>query len=489
MDNGVISPITDFIRELFAGLSSGLLLFGGPADIIRYVVDIALITFVIYYLLRVLRETRAWQLLKGALLIVLITMICGIFGLEMVSFIFEKILYIVAIAFVVIFQPELRRALETVGLKSFSPISVAFAPEYQDTQHVISNMIDEMSSACMKMAKSYTGALIIFERNSKLSELTNQENAVKLDSSVTANMLLSIFYKGSPLHDGAILIRDGRIVAARCHILLADNYRVREDLGTRHRAAVGASELGDAIAIAISEERGTISIALDGTLYVMQNMEELKNNLRFLLGVSGPATTLGQRIRSRYANRKNKTKAVPQAAEQKATLSTISSTAGTPKTNTILDSQKENSENKNSISESLTKRKYTKTATYQKVLMFLFSFFVSMCLWLYIQITGNPIAEKTVTVKVESVHADLLTERDLDAYFPVTSVTIDVVGRKSTIDKFESDDISAYVDFSEIYTPGIVEMNIKTTSEISEYFRVQSQNKEKISVVINEKEE
>jgi len=99
-------------------------------------------------------------------------------------------------------------------------------------------------------------------------------------------MLQSIFYKGSPLHDGAILIRNGRIAAARCHIPLADNYHIREDLGTRHRAAIGASEMGDAISIAVSEEIGTISIALDGSLYIMQNGEDLRSNLQYLLGVT-----------------------------------------------------------------------------------------------------------------------------------------------------------------------------------------------------------
>ncbi len=501
MNNGVIAPIVDFIRELFAGLNSGLLFFGGPADIVRYVVDILLITFVIYYLLRVLRETRAWQLLKGALLIVIITMVCGIFGLEMVGFIFDKILYVVAVAFVIIFQPELRRALETVGLKSFSPLSVAFAPDYQDSQHVVSDMVDEMSTACMQMAQTYTGALIIFERNSRLSELTQQENAVKLDSSVTMTMLSSIFYKGSPLHDGAIVIRNGRIIAARCHVPLADNYRIREDLGTRHRAAIGASELGDAVAIAVSEERGTVSIALDGTLYVMKNREELRNNLRYLLGVAGTVPTLGERIRSRYNDGRNKARykkaiRVAQAARAKS-VSTGTATEKTPSADAIAEgaatagvtSSAELRDVATAGTLPVAIKKHATTATYQKVLMIAASFVISLGLWLYIQITSNPIAEKSVTVKVESLNADILQDRGLDAYYPVTSVTLNVVGRKATIDRFESDDISAFVDFSDIFTAGITEMEIRTNSGISEYFRVESQSKEKVSVVITTDEE
>lgn len=519
MDNGIISPIVDFIRELIAGLSSGLLFFGGPGDIVRYIIDILLITFVIFYLLLVLRETRAWQLLKGALLIVLITMICGVLGLEMVRFIFDKILYVVAVAFVVIFQPELRRALETVGLKSFSPISQAFTSDYQDEQHLLSEMIDEMTEACDKMAKTFTGALIIFERNSKLSELTNQENAVKLDSAVSTNMLMSIFYKGSPLHDGAILIRGGRIVAARCHVPLADNYHIREDLGTRHRAAIGASELGDAIAVVISEERGTISVAMDGTLYQMEGMEDLRSNLKYLLGVSGESVSLSQKIRFRYTNRKRKVKsAVAKVkrdstaskevavkaedvsfptddieritpANSTATVSPGSITRGNDsiqKKESQIDQANKKYINPKSGIAPISKRKTSSTATYQRVLMFIASFFVTLFLWLYIQITTNPIAEKVVTVRVESVNAEMLSERGLDAYYPVTTVSIEVVGRKSTIDKFDNEDISAYVDFSDIFQPGVKEMQIKTSSGISEYFRVQSQNKEKISVVINE---
>jgi len=502
LDNGVIAPIIDFIRELFAGLNSGLLFFGGPADIVRYVVDILLITFVIYYLLRVLRETRAWQLLKGALLIVIITMVCGIFGLEMVGFIFDKILYVVAVAFVIIFQPELRRALETVGLKSFSPLSVAFAPDFQDSQHVVSDMVDEMSSACMQMAQTYTGALVIFERNSRLSELTQQENAVKLDSSVTTTMLASIFYKGSPLHDGAIVIRNGRIIAARCHVPLADNYRIREDLGTRHRAAIGASELGDAVAIAVSEERGTVSIALDGTLYVMKNREDLRNNLRYLLGVAGTVPTLGQRIRSRYNDGKNKARYKKAIRVAKAASSSDASIV----TSVDKDTRTDNPVNTDTHSSGVANvselrdvaaagtlpvatKKHTTTATYQKVLMIAVSFVISLGLWLYIQITSNPIAEKSVTVKVASVNAEILEDRDLDAYFPVTSVTLNIVGRKATIDRFESDDISAFVDFSDIFTTGITEMEIRTSSGISEYFRVESQSKDKVSVVITTDEE
>ena len=130
-----------------------------------------------------------------------------------------------------------------------------------------------------------TGALIIIERSTRLGELYEQENAVRVDAIVSSALLRQIFYTGSPLHDGAVVIRDGRVAAARVHIALSDNYHLRRDFGLRHRAAVGASEMGDAIAVVVSEERGTISIAVDGVLHVLGNADSLRTHLHRLLGI------------------------------------------------------------------------------------------------------------------------------------------------------------------------------------------------------------
>lgn len=491
MDDSFLAQIFDFINEIFKGFNSGVLFFGGPIDIIRYIVDILLITFILYGLLRILRETRAWQLLKGLLLIFLMTIICSLLGLEMVSFIINNVLYIVALAFVVIFQPELRRALETVGLKSFSSISVAFSTEEQDPQHILTRMIDETVSACVKMSKSFTGALIIFERTSKLSELTLQENAVKLDSSVTDAMLMSIFYKGSPLHDGALLIRNGRIAAARCHIQLADNYHVREDLGTRHRAAIGASELGDAIAIVVSEERGTISVALDGCLYTMESGEDLRSNLRYLLGLAEVPASLAQRLRLRYLKGKAGSAARSGKSGRKSndrTPVSVPQLAGVPKTCSVSPeragvAQPEAAGSPVSMRVALTR--VAKSVRFQRTMMFLFSFLVSICLWMYIQITNNPIEQKTFQVSVNDRNYTMLSDKGLDAYYPITSVSVTVVGRKSTIDSFTESDINAYIDYSQVKNAGIAEMTIYATSTKSEYFRIEGQNPETVKVVIS----
>ena len=195
---------TDFIREVFSSLDSGYMFFGGPLDLVRYVIDILLVTFVLYSILRIIRDTRAWQLLKGVLLILAFVLVCSFLGLEMVGFIFNKLLYIIAILFVVIFQPELRHALETVGLKSFSSFSNVILNDDSDEQLKYVSMVDEIVKACTEMSKTYTGAIMLLERSTKLSELLKQENVVRLDSSVTNSMLQSIFYKGSPMHDGAL---------------------------------------------------------------------------------------------------------------------------------------------------------------------------------------------------------------------------------------------------------------------------------------------
>jgi len=491
LDNGVMAEIINFVREIFAGLSTGVLFFGGPIDIFKYVVDILLITFLLYNLIRVLRETRAWQLLKGVLLIVIIAMLCSLMGLEMVGFIFNKILYVVALAFVVIFQPELRRALETVGLKSFTSFTNAFSTDYQDPQHSLSRMVDQIVDACVKMGKTYTGALIIFERNSKLSELVEQENAVKLDSSVTDTMLQSIFYKGSPLHDGAILIRSGRIAAARCHIPLADNYHVREDLGTRHRAAIGASEMGDAIAIAVSEERGTISIALDGCLYVMQNGEDLRSNLQYLLGVSGSSNKFGHRMKTRNTQwfskqmesvfskkRGTQEPSGKQPPEKEMTGQVI--VCSVPQKQYDIPQAGDSTDSP--VAARLSASKAIRMTKIQKVFLFLVSLLISLGLWMYIQITTNPIAEKTFSIPIINQNANVLQERNLDAVYPVSEVTVNIVGRMKTMDAFTEADIKAYIDYSEITSAGVAELPINVSSGSSDYIRITNENPETIKV-------
>ena len=188
-----ITQIIEFINELIASLDNGVLFFGSPWDFIRYVLDIILVTFLFYWILLFIRQTRAWQLIKGIVLILVFVAFCGIVGLDMVGFIFNRMLYIVAILFVVLFQPELRRALETVGLRTSSATSPFRHSESVMTKEELNAFIKEISSACKEMSRTYTGALILIERHTRLDELLSQENVVTFDSEVTSSVLQSIF--------------------------------------------------------------------------------------------------------------------------------------------------------------------------------------------------------------------------------------------------------------------------------------------------------
>ena len=201
-NSAFISQIFQFINELINSLDKGTLFFGSPLDFIRYAADILLVTFLFYTILLFIRQTRAWQLIKGIVLILIFVMFCGVMGLDMVGFIFNRMLYVVAILFVVLFQPELRRALETVGLRTSSRFTDPFKHQEKPNNTELSTFINEICIACKEMCRSYTGALILIERKTKLDELLSQENVVKFDSSVTSSVLQSIFYKGSPMHDG-----------------------------------------------------------------------------------------------------------------------------------------------------------------------------------------------------------------------------------------------------------------------------------------------
>ncbi|NLT11206.1 MAG: TIGR00159 family protein [Clostridiaceae bacterium] len=499
MNEGIIAQVFDFFAEIFAGLDSGYLFFGGPADIIRYIFDILLITFLTFQLIKLLRQTRAWQLLQGLSLIVIFTMVCSLLGLEMVSFLFNRMLYVIAIAFVVIFQPELRRALETVGLKSFSKFSSAFIQDDPSENEDVTAMIDNIVYATNAMAKTYTGALIIIERNSKLGELLEQENVVFLDSSVNSPMLESIFYKGSPLHDGAVLIRNTRIVAARCHVPLSDTVHTLVNYGTRHRAAVGASEMGDAVAIAVSEERGKVSLAVRGCLYEMKNGEDLRKNLLGIFGMNSVASRFVRRIRYERNSLRKKTSdredsldtsPAMDSSAKSDTFRTVSEKADMMSSTgicTVSPADKSPTKKKplfHLFSTGKTTSTYNRMNTSHKILYILLSFLISLGLWMYIQINSNPVVEKSLSVPLFFKSESVLEENGLETNYNYNSVNIRIVGRKNVIDNLQSADMIASIDYSQITGPGVYYIPIDISSEKNVYYRLESQDPESISVVI-----
>ncbi len=477
----MFEKIADFIREIFSSLDSGYLFFGGPLDIVRYILDIAMVTFILYNILRIIRETRAWQLLKGVLLILAFILVCSFLGLEMVGFIFNKLLYIVAILFVVIFQPELRHALETVGLKSFSFSNVIVNDDSED-QLRTATMVDEIVKACTEMGKTRTGALILLERSTKLGELLKQENVVTLDSSVTNSMLQSIFYKGSPMHDGGLLIRDGRIIAARCHVPLAETFHMIEKYGTRHRAAVGASEIGDTVVVVVSEERGTMSVAVDGVLYEMKDGRELRNNLSYLMGLSSAPNRLTGK------NKRNSKKSKKTPAEEKLVVATEKATE-----NVAVVEKKESEETpkgKESLPVVARKKIRKKSSPATRALLILVSLLFSIVLWTYIQVTTNPVTEKTFTLDLKFENEQLLEEKKLYNAFPIQTITVRVVGRKNVIDTLSSADMEAYIDYADIQADELkagppVKMNVKVKSNNNVYFRVDMQRPESLALSLH----
>lgn len=465
--DSLITQIIDFIFELINSFSSGSVFFGSTLDVIRYAIDIFLVAALFYWILLFIKQSRAWQLIKGIILILLFVLMCGLFGLEMVGFIFNKLLYVFAILFIVLFQPELRRVLETVGLRSFISFRNLFASEDATQSAVSSTFIHEVSTACKEMAASCTGALILIERKTRLDELLTQENVVKFESSVTSSVLQSIFYKGSPMHDGGLLIRDGRIIAARCHVPLSVTMHNLERSGTRHRAAVGASEMGDTVVIVVSEERGKMSIAVNGNLYEMKDAMELEANLDYLLGISSDKIEkkgLG-RIISKVRRKKK--------AEEEARLAYVTAT----------EAAGENSEHlqiRTAKAEVMANSSRVGAGT--KLVLMLISLLLSFCLWMYIQVNTNPVVTKSITVPIS--YDDSATPDNIDVSYPVDTVEIEIVGRNNTIIELDEDDIVATLDYSAISQTGVVELPVIVYSPDNIYFRVESQVPETISVTV-----
>lgn len=492
-NTSIITQIFEFLGELFNSLDKGTLFFGSVWDFIRYAIDIALVTFLFYTLLMFIRQTRAWQLIKGIVLILLFVAFCGAVGLDMVGFLFNRLLYIVAILFVVLFQPELRRALETVGLRTSNAANPFRHSESIMTKDELNTFIKEISAACKEMSRTYTGALILIERHTRLDELLSQENVVTFDSEVTNAVLQSIFYKGSPMHDGGLLIRDGRIIAARCHVPLSVTMHSLERAGTRHRAAVGASEMGDTVAVVVSEERGKTSIAVNGRLFEMRSTRELEANLSYLLGLKeygGEQKTFIDKIIDKFRGKKDDSEQdllsqedVGKASKTKAAATAAASAASVPTTQVEVAGE-------SSVPITIRTRDADQTSNSQRVgtptriIFIVLSFFMSLFLWVYIQVINNPVVTRNITVPI-SQYQNLPDNAEVS--YPIKSVDLEIVGRAGTINKLTVDDIVVSVDYSEISEGdmGVVELPINVSSADGNiYFRVERQLPETISVTV-----
>lgn len=235
-------------------------------------IDILLLSIILFLAFRFFKSRKAGVLLLGVVLILALTLLAYIFKLEATYFIFNSILDIGVLALIILFQPEIRDALEKVGAGSMSGI-MNFGDQKKKRQ-LYSKAIDEICSAVIDLSRTKTGALIVISRTTKLDEIS--ETGITINADVNSFLLRNIFFNKAPLHDGAVVIDEARIVAAGCLLPLTRRTDVDADLGTRHRAAIGMSETSDAIVIVVSEETGTISIAYDCSLTRDYNAESLR---------------------------------------------------------------------------------------------------------------------------------------------------------------------------------------------------------------------
>ena len=230
------------------------------------IIEIAIISVVLYALLVWIKDTRAWMLFRGIILILIFFFVAAIFQMNTILWLGGKVLNAGLVAVIVVFQPELRHALEQLGRSDFLRRLKFFNLINRDTQKRFSDkMVSEIVRAVYDMGAVKTGALIVFERGVGLDERIR--SGIMLDSLISRQLLLNIFEKNTPLHDGAVIIRNDRIVAATCYLPLSDNMGLSKDLGTRHRAAVGVSEESDALVIIVSEETGQVAIAREGRIF------------------------------------------------------------------------------------------------------------------------------------------------------------------------------------------------------------------------------
>ena len=245
----------------------------GPTDII----EIIIIAFVLYHVMVWVKNTRAWMLFKGIIVILIFLLLAALFQMNTILWLSGKVVNVAAIALVIIFQPELRNALERLGRKNFLTAFFNFDFQKSNPVRFSEKTINEIAKACYEMGKVKTGALIVVERDVMLNEYIR--TGIPLDSLVSSQLLINIFEHNTPLHDGAIIVRGDRIVSATCYLPLSDNMELSKELGTRHRAAVGISEVSDSMTIVVSEETGAVSVAQGGELTRSINEAELRVKL------------------------------------------------------------------------------------------------------------------------------------------------------------------------------------------------------------------
>ena len=241
------------------------------------IIEIGLISFFVYQFMAWIKFTRAYTLLKGILIVLGFILIAYIFKMNTILWIFRNLANVLVIGVIVIFQPELRRALEQLGQKKIVSTIIPFDTGKEVQEHFNDKTINELVKACFDMGEVKTGALIVIEEEIRLDEYVR--TGINIDGILTSQLLINIFEHNTPLHDGAVIVRGNRVVAATCYLPLSDNMELSKQLGTRHRAGVGISEATDSLTIIVSEETGQVSVAQGGELSRGLNSKQLREVL------------------------------------------------------------------------------------------------------------------------------------------------------------------------------------------------------------------
>ncbi|MEG1992809.1 MAG: diadenylate cyclase CdaA [Acetivibrio sp.] len=228
------------------------------------ILEILIIAFAIYHIIIWVQKTRAWMLVKGVIVLLIFSMIALLLDMKAILWIFRNTIGVGITAIIIIFQPELRKALEQLGRRNYFSSIIPFDDQKDKYERYSERTINEIVKAVFEMAKTKTGALIVVEREVPLNEF--ERTGIVLDSVISSQLLINIFEHNTPLHDGAVIVRGNRIVSATCYLPLSDNMELSKELGTRHRAGVGVSEVSDGITVIVSEETGKVSIAAEGEI-------------------------------------------------------------------------------------------------------------------------------------------------------------------------------------------------------------------------------
>ena len=269
-----MSAISNFIEEYISNIYI-------PRTLrVSNIFEIIILAIILYEFMAWVKTTRAFALLKGIIVILVFLIIAYIFDFTTILWIAGKVINIAIIAVVVIFQPELRKALEQLGQKKYFKSILPFTEKKDKGERFSDKTVNELVRACFELVKNKTGALIVIEQDILLTDY--EKTGIPVDGIVTSQLLINIFEHNTPLHDGAVIVRGDRIVSATCYLPLSDNMQISKELGTRHRAAVGISEVTDTMTLVVSEETGNVSIAIAGELIRAVDQDYLKKKLTFI---------------------------------------------------------------------------------------------------------------------------------------------------------------------------------------------------------------